>query len=82
MSYSVNREGGIIPMEAGVALTQGQLVKISGSTVIVCTASDRPFGVATEDAELGATASIAIAGAVNGTILLEATAAIALGAQV
>ena len=82
MSYSCHRKGGIIPIEAGVALTQGQLVKISGSTVIVCTASDRPFGVATEAAEAGATASIAIAGAVNGTVLLEATAAIALGAQV
>jgi len=82
MSYSAHREGGIIPMEAGVALTQGQLVKISGSTVIVCTASDRPFGVATEAAEAGAQASIAISGAINGTVLLEATAAIALGAQV
>jgi len=82
MSSSVNREGGIIPIEAGVALTQGQLVKISGSTVIVCTASDFPFGVATEAAAAGELASIAIPGAVNGTVLLEASAALALGANV
>ena len=81
MSYSAFREGGIVPIEAGVALTQGQLVKISGSTVIVCTASDFPFGVATEAFAAGEIASIATP-AVNGTVLLEASAAIALGANV
>lgn len=82
MSSSVNREGGIIPIEAGVALTQGQLVKISGTTVVVCTASDEPFGAATEKFAAGEIASIAIAGAVNGTVLLEASAAIGLGIKV
>jgi hypothetical protein len=81
MSHCAFRKGGIIPIEAGVALTQGQLVKLSGSTVVVCTASDRPFGVATEEFAVGDTASIATF-AVNGTVLLEASAAIALGAQV
>jgi hypothetical protein len=82
MSHCAFRKGGIIPIEADVALTQGQLVKLSGSNVIVNTAANEPFGVATEAAEAGSIASIAIAGAVNGTVLLEASAAIALGAKV
>jgi hypothetical protein len=81
MSSSVNREGGIVPKVATVALTQGQLVKVNGAEVTVCTASDRPFGVATEKAEAGEQASIATF-AVNGTVLLEASAAIAFGATV
>ena len=82
MSHSALRVGGVIPIEAGAALTQGQLVKLSGSTVIVCTASDVPFGVSMEAFEVGATASIGICGAINGFVLLEASAAIALGAKV
>ena len=82
MSSSVNRKGGINPIEAGAALTQGQLVKLSGSTVVVNTVDNEPFGVATEAYAIGEIASIAVAGAVNGTVLLEATAAIAIGAKV
>ena len=82
MSYSCHRKGGIIPIEAGVALTQGQLVKLSGSTVIVNTVDNEPFGVATEAAEAGALASIAVAGAVGGTVLMEASGAIAIGVKV
>ena len=81
MSYCANRPGGIIPKVATVALTQGQLVKINGAEVTVCTASDRPYGVATEAAAAGEQASIATF-AVNGAILLEASAAIADGATV
>jgi hypothetical protein len=81
MSYSVNRSNGIVPKVATVALTQGQLVKINGEEVTVCTASDFPFGVATEKAEAGGQASIATF-AVSGTVLLEATAAVVAGARV
>lgn len=79
MSYSAFREGGIVPKVATVALTQGQLVKVNGTQVTVCTASDRPFGVATEDADAGEQASIATF-SINGTVLLEASASVALGA--
>ncbi len=79
MSSSVNREGGIVPKVSTVALTQGQLVKMVGTEVTICTASDRPYGVATEKIEAGGTASIATF-AVNGTALFEASGAIADGA--
>lgn len=82
MSYSCVRTGGIIPIEAGVALSQGQLVKLSGDTVVVCTASDEPFGVVTEEFAAGEIASVAIAGAVDGTVWLVADGVIARGAKV
>ena len=79
MSNKAHREGGIVPKVATVAITQGQLVKVNGAEVTVCTASDRPFGVATEGAAAGEQASIATF-AVNGTVLLEASAAVVFGA--
>lgn len=82
MSYSVAQEGGIIPMEAGVDLVKGQLVKMSGTTVVVCTASDEPIGAVTEDFLAGSEASIAMAGAVDGFVWLIADGVIALGARI
>ena len=72
MSNQCARAGGIIPIEAGVALTQGQMVTISSGKVIVCTAATYPFGSVTEDVAVGETASVAIPGAVGGTVYLEA----------
>mgnify|MGYP005990954855 CR=1 FL=1 len=82
MSYSCVRKGGIIPIEASVDLSQGQLVKLVADKAAVCTASDEPFGVATEAFLAGEQASIAIAGAVDGTVWLVADGVIARGAKV
>lgn len=82
MSYSCVRKGGIIPIEANAELTQGQLVKLVADKAVVCTASDEPFGSVTESFTIGEQASIAIAGAVDGTVWLVADGVIARGAKV
>jgi hypothetical protein len=72
MSHSCVRAGGIVPIVATAALTQGQLVKIVGGEVVVATASDTPVGAVTEAVEAGQVASVALIGAVGGTVYLEA----------
>lgn len=72
MSYSLARKCGIVPIEAGVALSRGQLVKISGETVVVCTAADEPYGAVTEDFAAGDIASVALIGGTGGTVYLLA----------
>ena len=77
MSYTLAQQDCIVPVTATVAVTQGQLVKVAGATLSVCTGTTtRPFGVVLEDAEIGATASIAVPGPI---VFLEAHAAIAVG---
>ena len=58
MAYSLAQDVAIVSVEAGVALTQGQLVKLSGGTVVPNTGSDIPFGVITDDVESGEQASV------------------------
>lgn len=58
MPYALAKETAIISIEAGAALTKGQLVKLSSGTVIANTGSDIPFGVLLEDVASGAQASV------------------------
>lgn len=69
MSNTLAQECPIVPIEAGAALTQGQLVKISAGVLAACTAADRPIGVLLDDVESGALGSVAVAGPV---VFLEA----------
>lgn len=77
MSSAGARKEGIEAVETDVNLTIGQLVKAAGENVVVCTASDTPVGAATEEATAGGQASIAVPGAINGTVWLIADGAIA-----
>ena len=72
MSHGLKREGGIVPITAGVDLTQGQLVKIVAGIAEVCTGSDTPLGSVTEDVAAGGIASVAVNGAASGTVFLDA----------
>ena len=58
MSYSTAQDVAIVSREAGAALTQGQLVKLSGSTVVANTGADVPFGVILEGVASGDDASV------------------------
>lgn len=58
MSYTLAQETPIVSIEAGAALTQGQLVKISSGTVVANTGSDIPFGVLLDDVASGDQASV------------------------
>jgi len=75
MSYTPARAGGIVPFPTDTDLTQGQLVKIASGKAVVCGASDTPIGVVTDDADAGTNASVAVTGAVAGTVYIQASAA-------
>lgn len=73
MSHQTARQGGIIPVLAAAALTKGSLVKLDGNKQLVaCTAADFPFGSLTEDVAIGEYGSVAIPGAIDGTVFLVA----------
>jgi len=58
MAYSLAQDTAIVSIEAGAALTQGQLVKLSSGTVVANTGSDIPFGVILDTVASGDEASV------------------------
>jgi len=76
-------DGPILAFDNGAsAIAQGKVVKLSaGKTVVTSATSDVAFGVITEDSSADGQAHVAVAGS-GAIVLVEASAAIALGAPV
>ena len=81
-------DGPILAFDNGAsAIAQGKVVKLAtsgadaGKTVVTAATSDVAFGVITEDSSGNGQAHVAVAGS-GAIVLVEASAAIALGAVV